>query len=42
VPSHVKRLRVGFKLFQGVLGVFRRHFVNWVKWFWSLNEGEHV
>jgi hypothetical protein len=33
VPSHVKRLRVGFKLFQGVLEVFRRHFVNWVKWF---------
>jgi hypothetical protein len=33
VPSRVKRLRVGFKLFQGVLGVFRRHFVNWVKWF---------
>jgi hypothetical protein len=33
VPSRVKRLRVGFKLFQGVLEVFRRHFVNWVKWF---------
>jgi hypothetical protein len=33
VPSRVKRLRVGFKLFQGVLGVFRRHFVIWVKWF---------
>ena len=29
VPSRVKRLRVGFKLFQGVLGVFGRHFVNW-------------
>jgi hypothetical protein len=33
VPSHVKRLRVGFNLFQGVLEVFWRHFVNWVKWF---------
>jgi hypothetical protein len=33
VPSRVKPLRVGFKLFQGVLGVFWRHFVNWVKWF---------
>jgi hypothetical protein len=33
VPSHVKRLRIGFKLFQGVLGVFWRHFVNWAKWF---------
>jgi hypothetical protein len=33
VPSRVKRLRVGFKLFQGVLEVFRRHFVNWVNWF---------
>jgi hypothetical protein len=33
VPSHVKRLRVGFKFFQGVLEIFRRHFVNWVKWF---------
>jgi hypothetical protein len=32
VPSRVKRLRVGFKLFQGVLEVFRRHFVNWAKW----------
>jgi hypothetical protein len=29
VSSHVKRLRLGFKFFQGVLGVFRRHFVNW-------------
>jgi hypothetical protein len=29
MSSRVKRLRVGFKLFQGVLGVFRRHFVNW-------------
>jgi hypothetical protein len=28
VPSRVKRLRVGFKLFQGVLKVFWRHFVN--------------
>jgi hypothetical protein len=33
VPSRVKQLRVGFKLFQGVLEVFRRHFVNWAKWF---------
>jgi hypothetical protein len=33
VPSRVKRLRVGFKFFQGVLEVFRHHFVNWVKWF---------
>jgi hypothetical protein len=33
VSSHVKRLRVGFKLFQGVLEVFRRHFVNWALWF---------
>jgi hypothetical protein len=33
VPSRVKRLRVGFKLFQGVLGVFWRHFVHWAKWF---------
>jgi hypothetical protein len=33
VPSRVKRLRVGFKLFHGVLEVSRRHFVNWVKWF---------
>jgi hypothetical protein len=33
VPSRVKRLRGGFKIFQGVLGVLRRHFVNWVKWF---------
>ena len=33
VASRVKRLRVGFKLFQGVLVVFRRHFVNWAKWF---------
>jgi hypothetical protein len=33
VPSHVKRLRVGFKLFQGVPEVFWRHFVNWAKWF---------
>jgi hypothetical protein len=29
VSSRVKRLRVGFKLFQGVLEVFWRHFVNW-------------
>jgi hypothetical protein len=29
VPSHVKRLRVGFKFFQGVLEVFRHHFVIW-------------
>jgi hypothetical protein len=28
-----KRLRVGFKLFQGVLEVFWCHFVNWAKWF---------
>jgi hypothetical protein len=33
VPSHVKRLRVGFKFFQGVLEVFWHHFVNWAKWF---------
>jgi hypothetical protein len=33
VLSRVNRLRVGFKLFQGVLEVFRRHFVNWAKWF---------
>jgi hypothetical protein len=33
VPSRVKRLRVGFKLFQDVLEVFWRHFVNWAKWF---------
>jgi hypothetical protein len=33
VPSRVKQLRVGFKLFQGVLEVFWRHFVNWAKWF---------
>jgi hypothetical protein len=33
VPSRVKRLRVGFKLFQGILEVFWRHFVNWAKWF---------
>jgi hypothetical protein len=33
MPRSVKRLRVGFKLFQGVLEVFRRHFVNWAKWF---------
>jgi hypothetical protein len=33
VPSRVKRLSVGFKLFHGVLGVFWRHFVNWAKWF---------
>jgi hypothetical protein len=33
VPSRVKRLRVGFKLFHGVLEVFWRHFVNWAKWF---------
>jgi hypothetical protein len=29
----VKRLRVGFKLFQGVLEVFGHHFVNWAIWF---------
>jgi hypothetical protein len=34
MSSRVKRLRVGFKLFQGVLGVFRRHFVNWAIRFW--------
>jgi hypothetical protein len=33
VPSRVERLRVGFKLLQGVLEVFWRHFVNWAKWF---------
>jgi hypothetical protein len=33
VPSRVKRLRVGFKLFQGALEVFWCHFVNWAKWF---------
>jgi hypothetical protein len=33
VSSHVKRLRVGFKFFEGVLGVFRCHFVNWTLWF---------
>jgi hypothetical protein len=33
VPNRVKRLRVGFKLFQDVLEVFWRHFVNWAKWF---------
>jgi hypothetical protein len=33
VPSGAKRLRVGFKLFHGVLEVFWRHFVNWAKWF---------
>jgi hypothetical protein len=29
MPSCVKRLRVGFKLFQGVLEVFWRHFDLW-------------
>jgi hypothetical protein len=33
VPSHVKRLRVGFKFFQGVIEAFRHHFVNWAIWF---------
>jgi hypothetical protein len=33
VPSRVKRLWVGFKLFQGVLEVLWRHIVNWAKWF---------
>jgi hypothetical protein len=33
MPSRVKRLRDGFKLFQGVVEVFWRHFVNWAKWF---------
>jgi hypothetical protein len=33
MPSRVKRLRVGFNLFQGILEVFWRHFVNWAKWF---------
>jgi hypothetical protein len=33
VPSRVKRLRVGFKLLQGVLEVFWRHFVIWAEWF---------
>jgi hypothetical protein len=42
VSSHVKRLRVGFKFFQGVLGVFRRHFVDWDLWFWGLEKCEHV
>jgi hypothetical protein len=31
VPSRVKRHRDGFNPFQGVLEVFCRHFVNWVK-----------
>jgi hypothetical protein len=39
VPSRVKRLRVGFKLFQGVLEVFWRHFVNWACWGPSGSEG---
>jgi hypothetical protein len=42
MPSHVKWLRVGFKLFQGVLGVFGRHFVNWAIRFWGWDQGEHV
>jgi hypothetical protein len=42
MSSRVKRLRVGFKFFQGVLGVFRRHFVNWALWFWGLEKCEHV
>jgi hypothetical protein len=33
VPSRVNPIRVEFKFFQGVLGVFRRHFVNWAIWF---------
>jgi hypothetical protein len=33
VPSRVKRLWVWFKLLQGVLDVFWRHFVNWDNWF---------
>jgi hypothetical protein len=33
VPSRAKRRRVGFKSFQGILEVFWRHFVNWVKLF---------
>jgi hypothetical protein len=33
VPSRVNRIRVGFKFFQGVLGVFRRQFLNWTLWF---------
>jgi hypothetical protein len=33
VPSRVNRIRVEFKFFQGVLGVFRRQFVNWAIWF---------
>jgi hypothetical protein len=33
VPSRVKRLWVWFKLLQGVLEVFWRHFVNWAIWF---------
>jgi hypothetical protein len=42
VSSRVKRLRVGFKFVQGVLGVFRRHFVNWALWFCGLEKCEHV
>jgi hypothetical protein len=33
VPTHVKPIGFGFKFFQSVLGVFRRHFVNWAIWF---------
>jgi hypothetical protein len=33
MSSRVKRLRAGFKFFLGVLGVFRRRFVNWALWF---------
>jgi hypothetical protein len=42
VPSRVKQLKVGFKLFQGFLEVFRRHFVNLAKWFYVWDQGEHV
>jgi hypothetical protein len=33
VPSRVKRFRVRFKLLQGVLEAFWRHFVKGAKWF---------
>jgi hypothetical protein len=33
MPSRVKLLGVGFNFLQGILEVFWRHFVNWVKWF---------
>jgi hypothetical protein len=42
VSSRVKLLSVGFKLFQGVLELFRRHFVNWVIRFLGGEKGEHV